>query len=110
MLFRSSCTLHWWEPHLESATRIYKDRWVLEVNIAFKDFGYDNTPIGETWGWNFNRHIMTGVDIWTGWSKTGSSFHTPNRFGNLSFGMIQTTLQPLNKLVGIWGSIKVIDR
>ena len=103
-------TKRWWEPRLESATRIYEDRWVLEMSVQFKDLGLSKTPIGETWGWNFNRHIMTGVDIWTGWSKTGSSFHTPNRFGNLSFGMGQTTLQPLNKLAGTWGSIKSADR
>ncbi|MDQ1281406.1 MAG: hypothetical protein QG670_2671 [Thermoproteota archaeon] len=99
-------TKHLWEPRLESATRIYKDRWVLEVSIQFKDLGFSKTPIGETWGWNFNRHIVTGVDIWTGWAKTGSSFHTPNRFGNLTFGMVQTTLQSLDKLVSIWGGIK----
>jgi len=95
-----------WEPRLESATRIYDDRWVLEMSIPFEDMGSDTPSIGETWGWNFNRHIVTGVGIWTGWAETGSSFHTPNRFGNLTFGMLQTALQPSGKLAGTWGGIK----
>ena len=95
-----------WEPNLESATQIYRDRWTLEVSIPFKDLGFDEPPVGKTWGWNFNRHIVTGVGIWTGWSTTGASFHTPQRFGNLTFGMLQTALQPSSKLAAVWGGIK----
>ena len=95
-----------WNPRLESATRIYNDRWVLELKIPFEDFGFDRTPTGETWGWNFNRHIMTNASTCTGWATTGPSFHTPQRFGDLTFGMILTSAKPSDRLAGTWGSIK----
>jgi hypothetical protein len=97
-----------WNPRLESATQIYNDRWTLEVKIPFEDLGFDITPIGETWGWNFNRHIVTSASIWTGWSTTGASFHTPSRFGALTFGTILTSVQSSDKLAGTWGNIKSI--
>lgn len=99
-----------WESHLESATQVYKDRWVLEVKIPFEVLGFDKAPVGKTWGWNFNRHIMAGVGIWTGWATTGPSFHTPQRFGDLTFGMKETAIQPSGKLTGTWGSIKSVQR
>jgi hypothetical protein len=98
-----------WEPGLESATQVYKDRWVLEVKIPFKDLGFDKAPIGATWGWNFNRHIMAGVDIWTEWSTTGEIFATPNRFGDLTFGMEKTAVHPSGKFATAWGSIKGVQ-
>ncbi len=97
-----------WDPHLESATQVYNDRWVLEVKIPFEDLGVDKTPIGDIWGWNFNRHIVTNASIWTGWATTGPSFHTPERFGDLTFGMIVTSVSPSDRLVGTWGNIKSI--
>jgi hypothetical protein len=99
-----------WEPDLESETRILKDRWILEVKIPFEDLGYDEPPVGETWGWNFNRHIMTGAGVWTGWSTTGASFHTPERFGDLTFGLDRVAVQPCGKLAGIWGRIRSFRR
>jgi hypothetical protein len=98
-----------WEPDMESETQIYNDNWVLELKIPFKDLGFDEVPIDETWGWNFNRHIVTGVDIWTSWATTGASFHTPERFGNLTFGLEQIAVQPSGKLTATWGRIKSIQ-
>jgi len=95
-----------WESELDSETQIYNDYWVLEVKIPFEDLGIEEAPIGETWGWNFNRHIMTGVDIWTSWATTGASFHTPERFGDLTFGLEQIAVQPSGKLTAAWGWIK----
>ena len=97
-----------WDPHMESATQVYNDRWVLEVKIPFEDLGADKTPNGEIWGWNFNRHIMTNASIWTGWATTGPSFHTPQRFGDLTFGNMITSLRSLDRLAGTWGNIKSI--
>ena len=97
-----------WDPHLESATRVYNDRWTVEVKIPFEDLGVDKPTTGETWGWNFNRHIVTNASIWTGWATTGSSFHTPERFGALTFGMIVTSVKPTDTLVGTWGNIKSV--
>lgn len=95
-----------WEPDLESATQVYKDNWVLEVKIPFEDLGFDKAPVGATWGWNFTRHIMAGVDIWTCWSTTGVDFHTPGRFGDLTFGMEKLAAQPSGRLTTSWGSIR----
>ena len=95
-----------WNPRMESATQVYDDRWTIEVKIPFEDMGADKAPTGETWGWNFNRHIVTNAGIWTGWATTGSSFHTPTRFGDLTFGMTLTSVEPSDKLVGTWGNIK----
>ncbi len=95
-----------WEPELESATQINKDSWVLELKIPFKDLGFDSAPVGETWGWNFNRHIMAGVDFWTSWTFVGASFHTPDQFGHLVFGIEKAAVDPTGKLAGTWGSIK----
>ena len=95
-----------WEPDLESATQIYNDNWVLELKIPFKDLGFDEAPVGETWGWNFNRHIMAGDDIWTSWTFVGAGFHTPEQFGDLIFGTEKAAVEPSGKLAGTWGSIK----
>ncbi len=95
-----------WEPELESATRINNDNWVLELKIPFEDLGFDSAPVGETWGWNFNRHIMAGVDIWTSWDFVGASFHTPGEFGDLVFGIEKATVGPTGKLARTWGSVK----
>jgi len=95
-----------WEPDLESATQVYNDNWVLELKIPFDDLDIDEAPVGEMWGWNFNRHIMTGAGIWTGWSLTGASFHTPDKFGVLIFGLDKAAVDPSGKLAGTWGNIK----
>ncbi len=95
-----------WEPALESATSIGTDNWILEVKIPFSDLETDAAPVGESWGWNFNRHIMSGTDIWTGWSETGASFHTPERFGDLTFGTMAFAVQPTGKLATSWAAIR----
>ena len=59
-----------WDPNLASATVIGADYWAMEVAIPFADLGVAGSPDGETWGWNFNRHIMSGVDFWVAWSTT----------------------------------------
>lgn len=95
-----------WEPNLESAVVIGADYWSLEVAIPFADLGISGSPDGETWGWNFNRHIMSGVDLWVAWATTGAGFHTPDRFGHLIFGELASAVKPSAKLTTCWGSIK----
>ena len=96
-----------WEPDMQSATHVYDDYWALEIKIPFKDLDIEGPPVGETWGWNFNRHIMAGVDIWTGWATTGPSFHTPERFGDLIFGTQKLAVQPADKRFGTWAGVKM---
>ena len=95
-----------WEPDIQSATAVYKDNWVLEIRIPFEDMDLKEAPVGETWGWNFNRHIMSGDDIWVCWATTGPSFHTPARFGDLTFGIEKLAVERSHKLAATWGSIK----
>lgn len=101
-----------WEPKLESATKINdaKKHWVLEVKIPFKDLDVKKAPTGDTWGLNFNRHIVPkgGKDTWTGWATTGPSFHTPNRFGNLTFGNDTFAVSPKDKATTTWGKLKTV--
>ncbi len=101
-----------WEPKLASAAKIHDadKNWVLEVKIPLKDLDVKKTPTGETWGWNFNRHIVSkdGTDIWTGWATTGPSFHTPNRFGNLTFGDKAFAINPKDKASTTWGALKTL--
>ncbi len=95
-----------WEPALESAVQIEADAWVVEIKIPFADLGESSAPVGAQWGWNFNRHIMSGVDMWVAWSTTGAGFHTPERFGVLTFGPTATAVEPVGKLAVSWGSLK----
>jgi hypothetical protein len=96
-----------WEPaSLNSAVEIGADYWAIELEIGFDDLGISGSPEGQTWGWNFNRHIVSGVDIWVGWATTGPSFHTPERFGQLTFGELAAAVHPSAKLTTCWGSIK----
>jgi hypothetical protein len=95
-----------WEPNLESATMIGADNWSMEIAIPFADLGISGSPDGQTWGWNFNRHIVSGVDMWVAWATTGAGFHTPERFGTLTFGDLAAAVQPSDKLTTYWGSIK----
>ncbi len=95
-----------WEPALVTATVIGADYWAVEVSIPFADLGMAASPDGQTWGWNFNRHIMAGVDLWVAWSTTGAGFHTPDRFGNLTFGTLAAAVDPSAKLATSWGNLK----
>jgi len=95
-----------WEPNLTSAVEMGADYWAMEVAIPFADLGVGGSPDGETWGWNFNRHIMSGVDLWVAWATTGAGFHTPERFGTLTFGEELAAVRPSGKLTTCWGGIK----
>lgn len=95
-----------WESKVESATEIGAKNWVLEARIPLESLGLEESPAGQEWGWNFNRHIVSGVDIWTSWSTTGPSFHTPNRFGKATFGEAVTAIDAKAKLSTTWGRLK----
>jgi len=95
-----------WEPALESAVSIGADYWAIELAIPFADLGMTSAPDGQTWGWNFNRHIVSGVDYWVAWATTGAGFHTPERFGQLTFGEVLASVDPSTKLATSWGSLK----
>jgi len=97
----------WEPPSLESAVEIGDKDWVIEIKISLADLGQTQVPAeGTQWGFNFNRHIVSGVDFWTGWSTTGPSFHTPERFGTITFGAVVAAVAPVGKVTTSWGSLK----
>ncbi len=98
--------LAWNSESIQCAARIYDDHWVLEESFTFEDLEIDELPVGETWGWNFNRHIVTDVDIWIGWSETGASFHTPGKFGDLVFSSEKLAVSSVGSVSTTWGDIK----
>jgi hypothetical protein len=96
----------WDAKSLQCASEIYDDYWVLEGSFAFEDLDVDEAPVGETWGWNFNRHIVADVDIWIGWSETGSSFHTQGKFGDIVFTREKLAVRHTERISNTWGRIK----
>ena len=103
---RGGAGLAWNAKSLQCATEIYDDHWVLEESVTFKDLGIKEAPVGETWGWNFNRHIVSGVDFWTGWSETGPSFHTPGKFGDIVFTQEKMAVSSVEKASTTWSRIR----
>lgn len=96
-----------WESKLTSAAKIGAKEWTVEIVMPFEGLDQKAAPIGKTWGWNFNRHIFTKkADIWTGWAITGASFHTPARFGDLTFGNQTLAVDPGGKAVSTWAVLK----
>jgi hypothetical protein len=98
--------LPWNAESLQCATKVYGDHWVLEESFAFEDLDIKEAPVGETWGCNFNRHIMSGVDFWTGWSETGTSFHSPDKFGDIVFTEEKMAVSVMEGISTTWGRIK----
>ena len=76
-----------WTSAMVTAASVGPDHWELEMRIPFYAFARASPPIGRTWGWNFNRHVASGVDLWTSWADlTGASwFHEPDKFGDMVF-------------------------
>ncbi len=71
-------------PHPAVAARREKDRWVVELAIAWKDIG--GPPAGATpWRVNFHRVRKPRPSYFAGWSVTNGPFHQPRRFGIATF-------------------------
>ncbi len=79
-----------WESGAEIATRLYDDRWVVEVRLprASMTDGLQ-TPDGRPWGANFCRSMRNPPqprDQFSGWSPLlRGKFHQPDLFGHIFF-------------------------
>ena len=74
-----------WDPeNFKSAVKINEESWDIEIRISFFDLLQSKSPQGKTWGINFGRYIFQEQDA-ISWSKTGTSFLQPSRFGDLVF-------------------------
>lgn len=74
----------WDSKDLKSAVKINEESWDIEIRISFFDLLQSKSPQGKTWGVNFGRYIFQEQDA-ISWSKTGTSFLQPSRFGDLIF-------------------------
>jgi hypothetical protein len=101
-----------WNADWESAVAVGASKdWVVELRVPFKSIEVKATPKpGEVWGMNFTRHVMTVAGTpWTTWSDTGASFHTPSRFGDVTFRADVLAVSPSGKAATTWGLLKAGD-
>jgi hypothetical protein len=76
------------------------------MNLAM-NIQYQEPPkAGDAWGWNFNRHVVSGIDSWVSWTLI-SDWRTVGRFGDLIFGTEKVSpVEPAGKLATLWGLIR----
>lgn len=72
------------------AARVYPEQmlWIAEVAIPFSALGASSPHAGATWRANFCRNRVAGARDkieFSCWSPTYGSFHTPIRFGKITF-------------------------
>ena len=69
-----------WSTDVGAAASATDGRYVIEVRIPFKDLAPAPKP-GDTWGANFYRFLPDCA----AWSPTYGGFHSPARFGAVTF-------------------------
>jgi hypothetical protein len=75
-----------WKPQcLETAIRVERQSWSVEVKIAFEDLLQFSPPVGQTWKGNFMRVDIGPGSLPTAWTKTGGNLYNPEKFGALIF-------------------------
>ncbi|MCM8762151.1 MAG: hypothetical protein NC929_02375 [Candidatus Omnitrophica bacterium] len=75
-----------WDGNWEIATKIYSDRWTMEVAVPFSDFNIENVEKGMRWGLNICRNREGGIQYSSSWAAVGGDFHNPGKFNTLIFG------------------------
>ncbi|MGC9319654.1 MAG: sugar-binding protein, partial [Armatimonadota bacterium] len=72
-----------WDSGIEARAHTGDDRWTVALRIPLSDLAR-RPEAGQQWGMNFCRHRAgTGGNL--SWAPTGVSFHTPSRFGLVTF-------------------------
>ncbi len=85
-----------WKPKSFTAkTKIYKDKWVIEMKVSFKDLGISDKNFPIIWGANFLRYRAADRQGFDDPDTPNTEFawrsnllgypHVPNRFGILCF-------------------------
>ncbi|MCX7804510.1 MAG: acetylxylan esterase [Planctomycetota bacterium] len=76
-----------WNPDIEVRTKIFDDRWTLEMAMPLAGMGLEAGRIPALWGANFLRvrhERPGGIGEETAWSPTEArTAHRPGRFGSL---------------------------
>ena len=75
-----------WNGNWKVASKIFKDRWTIEVAVPFSDFGMESPATGSRWGLNLCRNREGGLQYSSSWAPVGGDFHNPGKFNTLVFG------------------------
>lgn len=75
-----------WNASWKTATKVGSDSWTTEFAIPFNSLGVSMPTQGSIWTINFtrNRTIDGNIEYIT-WAVPYGSFHTPDRFGIITF-------------------------
>ncbi len=72
-----------WDSGIEAVAETGESGWTVAIRVPAGDLGGELKP-GAQWGMNFCRHrASTGGNL--SWAPTGMNFHTPYRFGIVTF-------------------------
>ena len=71
----------------EAAAAVGDKGWTVELKIPFASLSRTAPATGDSWGFNLcrNRDVGGGWEAGT-WANVGAAFHTPGKFGRLTFG------------------------
>ena len=74
-----------WDGEWSVQTSKEADGWTAIITVPFKSLGISMPSDGTVWGMNFARHETRLLET-SCWTDVGSSFHSPERFGEIVFG------------------------
>jgi hypothetical protein len=74
-----------WSPKIKTATKLYQNYWVMEIEIPFREFKKARIRKNTVWGVNLARNRNSRVSEYTQWAYTGEDSHRPDRFGFMVF-------------------------
>lgn len=83
-----------WNADWQVKARVVKDRWIAEVRMPFASLGATRPTRATLWGVNVCRNCQTSSGaVFSAWSASPSGFHSPKRFGLLTFGSLAENLR-----------------
>ncbi len=75
-----------WNGNWKIATKVYSDRWTIEIAAPFSNFNIERVDTGMRWGLNICRNREGGLQYSSSWAPVGGDFHNPGKFNALIFG------------------------
>lgn len=75
-----------WNGEWETASKVSKDALTTEIAIPFSTLGIQTLAQGAQWALNLTRNrTVTGTIKYITWAVPYGSFHSPDRFGMITF-------------------------
>ena len=75
-----------WDGDWTTASSLGSDFWTTEIAIPFAALGVTTPTPGTQWALNLTRNRTTSGDLqYITWAVPYGSFHSPDRFGTLTF-------------------------